>query len=155
MTFSRFLIILFQNILFSKEFLASNCCFGLFIKIKKGSGTCFLCTFSAWFWHKNVLYSILYQWTKFRCHTFFPSQDIKHIVLLSSYLDSWHDVINFTIYLQTTSNTMGDREIKRGRWKYKKLNISRTKRAFWMKKNFFFIVFEGLSFGWKQKFDKK
>ena len=149
------MIILFQNILFPKGFLACSGCFGLFTKNKNGSGYSFWCTFSAWFCHKNVRHLILYQWTKFRCHTFFPSQDIKHIVLLSSYLDSWHDVINFTIYLQTTSNTMGDREIKRARWKYKKLNISRTKRAFWMKKKIFFIVFEGLSFGWKQKFDKK
>ena len=29
------------------------------------------------------------------------------------------------------------------------------KRAFWMKNITFFIVFEGLSFGEKQKFDKK
>ena len=43
---------------------------------------------------------------------------------------------------------MADREKKKGRWKYKKLNISRTERAF-------FIVFEGLSFGEKWKFDKK
>ena len=31
---------------------------------------------------------MLYQWTKFQCHIFFPSQDIKQSVLLSSYLDS-------------------------------------------------------------------
>ena len=55
----------------------------------KGSGTSFWCTFSVWFFHKNVPYLILYQWTKFQCHTFFPSQDIKQNVLLSSYLDSW------------------------------------------------------------------
>ena len=28
------------------------------------------------------------QWTKFQCHTLFPSQDIKHNVLLSSDFDS-------------------------------------------------------------------
>ena len=27
----------------------------------------------------------LYQWKKFQCHNFFPSQDIKQNVLLSSY----------------------------------------------------------------------
>ena len=37
---------------------------------------------------KKVLYLLLYQWTKFQCHTLFSSQDIKHNVLLSSYLDS-------------------------------------------------------------------
>ena len=36
----------------------------------------------------NFPYLILYQWTKFQCHTFFPSQDIKQNVLLSSYLNS-------------------------------------------------------------------
>ena len=89
LTFLRLLIILFQNILFLKEFLACNGCFGLFTKIKKGSGTSFWCTFSAWLFHKNVPYLILYQWTKFQFHIFFPSQDIKQHVLLSSYLDSW------------------------------------------------------------------
>ena len=83
------MIILFQNILFLKEFFACNGCFGLFTKIKKGSGTSFWCTFSAWIFHKNVPYLIVYQWTKFECHIFFPSQDIKQNVLLTSYLNSW------------------------------------------------------------------
>ena len=39
------------------------------------------------FFHKNV-HLILYQWPKFQCHTFFPSQDIKENALLSSYLNS-------------------------------------------------------------------
>ena len=39
--------------------------------------------------HKNVPYVILYQWTKFQCHTFFPSQDIKQNMLLCSSLDNW------------------------------------------------------------------
>ena len=38
--------------------------------------------------HENVPYLILYQWTKFQCHIFFASQDIKQNVLLSSFLDS-------------------------------------------------------------------
>ena len=37
---------------------------------------------------KNAFYVILHLWTKFQCHTFFPSQDIKQNVLLSSYLDN-------------------------------------------------------------------
>ena len=68
------MIILFQNILFSREFLAYNICFGLLTKIKKGSGTRSWCTSSAWFFHKDVPYLILYLWTKFQCHTFFPSK---------------------------------------------------------------------------------
>ena len=117
------MIIPFQNILFLKEFLACNGCFGLFTKIKKGSGTSFWCTFSVWFFHKNVHYLMLYQWPKFQCHTFFSSQDIKQIVLLSSYLN----VIKFKIYLGSSSQAMADRKKKSGRWKYKNLNILRTK----------------------------
>ena len=78
-----FLIILFQNVLFLKDFLACNGCFGLFRKTKKGSGASFWCAFSAWFFHKNVPYLILYQWTTFQCHTLFLSRGIKQNVLLS------------------------------------------------------------------------
>ena len=92
------MIILFQNILLLKEFLACNGCFGFFTKIKRGSGTSFWCTFSAWFFHKNVFYLILYQRAKFQCHTSFPSQDIKQNVLLSSY----DDVTNYKIYVGST-----------------------------------------------------
>ena len=47
-------MILFKNILFLKEFLASSSCSGLFTKTKKGPGTSFWCTFSAWFVHKSI-----------------------------------------------------------------------------------------------------
>ena len=40
------------------------------------------------------------------------------------------DVINFKIYLGSSSKAMADRDKKRARWKYKNLNYSRTKRAF-------------------------
>ena len=40
------------------------------------------------------------------------------------------DVINFKIYLRSNSKAMVDREKKRGKQKYKNLNISRTKKAF-------------------------
>ena len=49
--------------------------FGYLAKLKRGFG-------------KNVPYLILYQWTKFQCHTLFLFRDIKQNVLLSSYLDS-------------------------------------------------------------------
>ena len=71
------MIILFQNILSSKAFLAYNGCFGLFINIKKWSGTSFWCKLPAWF----LPYLILYQWAKFQCHNFFPSQVIKQNAL--------------------------------------------------------------------------
>ena len=52
--------ILFQSILFLKEFLEYNGYFGLFTKIKKEPGTSFWCTFSAWLSHNMFLtfYSI-------------------------------------------------------------------------------------------------
>ena len=92
LTFLRLLIIPFENILFLKEFLEYNGCFGLFTKIKKGSWTCFWCTFSAWFSNKNSPYlinTLSNLWTKFQCHTFLLSQGSKQNVLLSSYLDNW------------------------------------------------------------------
>ena len=45
-------------------------------------------------------------------------------------LSSYSDVINFKIYLGSSSAAMADREKKRGRWKYKNLNMLRMKRAF-------------------------
>ena len=67
------MIILFQNILFSKEFLACNGFFGLFTKVKRGSGNSLWFEFSAWFCNKNVFSLILYQWTKFQSMSYlFP-----------------------------------------------------------------------------------
>ena len=56
---------------------------GYLPKLKRGLGI----ASGAHFLH-DFPYLILYQWTKFQCHTFFPSQDIKQNVLLSSYLDN-------------------------------------------------------------------
>ena len=53
------MIILFQNILLLKEFLACNGCFRLFTKIKREPGISFWCTFYAWFFHKNVFFNTL------------------------------------------------------------------------------------------------
>ena len=123
-----FLIILFQNIFL----IACNGCFGLFSK--KGSGASLWCTFSAWFLHLNFPYLILHQWwTKFQCHTLFLSQHIKQNVLLSSHLDNywWNYKLSLSsTSLSSISKAMADREKKRAR-KYKYLNISRTKRAFY------------------------
>ena len=41
--------------------------------------------------------------------------------------------INLKIFLGSISKAMADREKKEGRRKYKNLNISRTKSAYWMK----------------------
>ena len=55
-------------------------------KLKWGLGL----TFGAHFLRDflNVPNLILYQWKKFQCYTFFPSQDIKQNVLLTSCLDN-------------------------------------------------------------------
>ena len=132
-------MIVFQNILFLKELFACNGCFWLFTKIKKGFGTSYWCTFSAWFFRKNVWYLILYQLTKFQCHTFFPSQDIKQNLLLSLILTT-DDVINFKVYLWSSSKTMVDRG-KKGEDRNTKIweiQISREQKELfrWNKKNF-------------------
>ena len=106
--FSRLFDNLLSKYLTLKQFLACNGCFRLFIKIIKRSGTNFCCKFSAWFFYKNVLYLILHLLTRFHCHTFFPSQDIKQNVLFSSYLDNWW-IMNFKIYLRSSSKAMTDR----------------------------------------------
>ena len=43
------------------------------------------------------------------------------------------DVVNVTIFLGSTSKAISDGEKKRGRQKYRNLNILRTKRVFLMK----------------------
>ena len=103
--------------------------FWVICKIMKGSRTGFWYIICACFFHKNTPYLILYQMRKFQCHIFFPSWDIKQIVLLSSYLDIV-DVITSKIYLESSSKPMVDREKLWRSWKYKNLNILGTKRAF-------------------------
>ena len=55
-------------------------------KLKRGRGLAFGAHFLHDFSIKMFFHLILYQWTKFQCHNFFPSQDIKQNVLLSSYI---------------------------------------------------------------------
>ena len=127
----------FQNILFLKEFLVHNVCFGLFSKIKKESGTSFWCICSAWFFHKNVPYLILYHWKKFQCHTLFPSQDMKQNTLLSSYLDCcWrHKLLRFFLDQLLKQSLTGR---TRGEDENTKIWISRERKELfrWNKKHF-------------------
>ena len=58
---------------------------GYLPKLKRGLGLAFGAYYLHDFFQKNILCLMLYQWTEFQCHTFFPSQDIKQNVLLSSY----------------------------------------------------------------------
>ena len=105
----------------------STYCFGFFTKIKKGSGISFWCTFSAWVFHTNGIYLILYQLTKFQRHIFI--QDIKQNMLFS-FIYTIDDVINFKIYLQSYSKKMTEEGGIRGSRKYKNVSISRTERTF-------------------------
>ena len=133
--FKLFDMVFFPNIWFVKEFSACNAYFGLFTKIKKESGISFWCTFFAWFFHTNALYLILYQLTKFQCHIFFPSQDIKQNLLLSSYLD---DVINLKRFIFNHP----PKQWPRGEWggdRNTKIWVSPERKelfSWWSKKHF-------------------
>ena len=61
---------------------------GYLAKLERVLGLSFQAHFLHDFSVKNVPYLILYQLTKFQCHTLFLSQDIKQNVLSSSYLSS-------------------------------------------------------------------
>ena len=61
---------------------------------------------------------------------------MSHLFSLSRYQTKYvikflfRPLMTFKIFLKSTSKAMADREKKGGRQKYKKLNISRTRRAF-------------------------
>ena len=61
---------------------------------------------------------------------------MSHLLSLSRYQTKYvikflfRPLMTFKIFLKSTSKAMADREKKGGRQKYKKLNISRTRRAF-------------------------
>ena len=57
---------------------------GYLAKLKRGLGPAFGAHFLHDFSIKIFFCLILYQWTKFQCHTFFSSQNIKQNMLLSS-----------------------------------------------------------------------
>ena len=100
------------------------------------------CTFSALFFHKNVPYLILYQWTKFQCRILFLSQDIKQNVLLSSYLDK-DDIINFKTFLESTSKSVAGREKNENLIKNSTQTLKRnlTKLVCVQKKNLFYMIY--------------
>ena len=141
------MIIPFQKILLLKEFLACNDCFGLFTKIKRGSGNSFWCTFSAWFFHKNVFYLILYQWGNFQCHNSFsnPRYQTKYVIKF----------IFRQLMMSQTIRFMFDQPIKQCLTERKREEDGNTKiwkfrewkKLFRWNKKTFFIVHEGLSFG--------
>ena len=69
---------------FKKNFLHTMDVLGYLAKLERGLGL----AFGARFQHDFSIIMFSIQWTKFQYHISFLSQDIKHNVLLSSYLDS-------------------------------------------------------------------
>ena len=92
---------------FQKNFLHAMAVLGYLSKLKRGLGLALGAHFLHDFSTKCSLL-ILYQWTKFQCNIFFPSQVIKQNVLLSL-IWTVGDVINLKIYLRSTSKAMADR----------------------------------------------
>ena len=138
-------MILFQNTLFLKEFLASNSCFGLFSKIKRGLEQSFGEDFLHDFYIKIFLIKFSINWQSFNAIPYFFLK-LSNKMCYKVLIQTVGDIINFKMFLGSSSKPMADREKKSGRQKDKNLNISRTKRAFQMKYKTFFIVFKGLSF---------
>ena len=111
------------------KIISCNGCFGLCIKIIERPGTSFICTFSAWFFYKNIPYLILHLWTRFQYHTFFLlkiSNKIAIEFLFRQLMISW--TLRFIFYHPPKQWPTGR---KRGKDRNtKNSNISRTKRAF-------------------------
>ena len=118
-------MILFKNTLFQKEFLACNGCFGLFSKIKKGSGASFWCNV----FYKSVSYLILYQLTKFQCHTLFVLK-ISNKMCYLGIIQTADDVTNLKSFFGPTSKTMTDREKKGGKMKIQKSGYLENEKIF-------------------------
>ena len=116
--------------------------FWVIYPFKKGSKTSLWCIFSAWFSNKNVPYWILYQWTQFQCHKFFPSQDTKQ------------NVIKFLFRQLMTSQALRfifDQPLKQWLTGKKRGADGNTKNWISWERKAFFIVFEGLSLGEKNE----
>ena len=130
------MVIYFQNILFLKEFLACNGFFGLFTKVKKGSGNSLWYTFSAWFSNKNVPYLIIYQWSKFQCHKFFSSKDTKQNVFKFSFRQLMASQTLRFIFDQPLKQQLTGR--KRGEDRNTKMWLSQERKELfrWNKKHF-------------------
>ena len=100
---------------------------GYLVKLKRGLGLAFGAHFLHGFSVKMFFTYFSISGQSFSVTPyFFPK--ISNKMLLSSYLVD--NVINLKIFLGSTSQAMADSRKKRGRRKYKNLNILRTKRAF-------------------------
>ena len=124
-----------------------QCLFCVIYNNKKRSGTSFGTDFLYDFSIKIFLISCCVNCQSFNVIPFFrPKISMKCVIkfLFRQLMMPW----TFKIYLGSSPKAMTDREKKRGRWKYKNLNILQTKELFRWKKSSF-IVFEWLLFGEK------
>ena len=83
---------------------------------KKESGISIWCIFSAYFFHKDVPYLILYHLTKFQYQNYFSSKDIKQYVfkfLLNQLKESWTSRFPFNHLFEQwlTGGKRGKKEI--------------------------------------------
>ena len=106
--------------------------------VKRGLTLAFGVPFLYDFSIKNVFYCRLYQLTKFQCHIFFPSKDIKQNVI--KFLFRKLLTSSTKIYLWSSSKAMADMEKKVG-----KMEIQKTWRMKWAfkinyKHTFFTII---------------
>ena len=92
--------------------------------VKRGLTLAFGVPFLYDFSIKNVFYYRLYQLTKFQCHIFFPSKDIKQNVI--KFLFRKLLTSSTKIYLWSSSKAMADMEKKVG-----KMEIQKTWRMKW------------------------
>ena len=125
-------LMLFDNPLSKYLSFKRNSCiqnlFWIFSRIKKVYGDSFWCTFSAWFFDKNVFYLILYERAKFQCHIYsFPRYQTKCIMkfLFSQLMMS--QTIRFMLGQHLKQWLTGR---KRGEDGNTKTRISREQKAF-------------------------
>ena len=107
---------------------------GYLPKLKKGLELAFGAYFPAWVFHTNAPYLILYQLTKFQRHILYK---ISNKMFYWVHIYTIDDVINFKIYLQSSSKNW-PREGEWGEVRNKKIWVSREwKELFrWSKKHF-------------------
>ena len=129
------MIIPFQNILFSKEFFASISCFELFTQLKRGLGL----AFGPYFLPKNC------PWLNISSVDYVSISDLVSFsryqsISLNPCLANWW-CHKFRIYLHLSTWAKADRREKRGKGKYKNLNILRMKFFFLRNTKSIFIIF--------------
>ena len=107
------MIILYQNILFPKEFLAYNGCFGLFTKIKDlrpKTKTSFWCTFSAWFFQMFLISTL--SMDKVSVPYLFCFSRYQRKFVFSSYLDDWwrYKLLDLSLMTLKSNEQQGEKE---------------------------------------------